>query len=1039
MGTFSQHKTSIVERLEPRRLLSAVLLKDINTATNDSDPGEAVAVGNTVYFLTIEGLWKTDGTTDGTQPVNLGLPARSQPDNLAAIGNELIFFARDGQNNLSVWGSNGTAAGTQSLATFPNTYDVGYPVTVAAGEKLFITFSDGVKPLWVTDGTASGTVELTGASNSAGMGVADITRVGNRVFFAAGNLAANGPALWTSDGTTAGTTMVRDFALNTVLVDPPANLAALGMGVVFTATDAAATDALWVSDGTAQGTTEIAAPMSVSDMTSIGTSAVFRAGGAQGVELWKTDGTTAGTGLLDDLLPGPASSYPYEFVANGDTAYFLAATDTDVGLWKTDGTADGTVRSMAFPSRLDDLTVAGHNLFFFAGSSGYNAIGEYPGQLWESDGTPAGTRMICSATPQPTSANGFTPVGSNLFFAADDGVHGMEPWITDGSLQGTHLLLDINTTPASSRPAHFTTIGGHTFFTAVQGSGTERLWVTDGTPQGTVSLTNDPNADPEPSLLTNVDGTLYFVANDAAHGRELWRSDGTPAGTFMVADLTPGPENSVFSGMLAFNHQLYFALKDSQFQWHMFRSDGTPGGTVSLFVLPSAPVQMIDLGGTLLVSAFGSLYSMNAAQTGLTTLGPGVSGASGVISAGSFYYLAQVRISNLIHTELYRSDGTVANTIVVSDLGLERPQFQSMVAAGGLVYFVLRDSAGTALWRSDGTATGTFRVQALSYGSSWLNGTNLVAIGQTLYFFTFDSNYDDQLWTTNGSTAGTTLVTTIPTGWLYSDAPVMASADGFLYFVAENGVNGARLWESDGTPAGTEIVDDPARTTLTPSLNVLFASAGQLFLSADDGTHGFQPWALGLTGTITARVFNDTNYDGVLDETESGLAGVTTYLDANGNGQLDPGEMSAVTGPDGSCSFSGLTPGAYSIRELLAPAWARTTPGSASEVLIVRPAESSVGPAFGNVRIGTVAMDFAYLLTLAEHYQSPGTFATGDLNGDDFVDFSDLLLLAQNYGHPLSPTGPQGPMSAAVNHYEPTSTSAIDDALWLHRRRKPVG
>ena len=47
-------------------------------------------------------------------------------------------------------------------------------------------------------------------------------------------------------------------------------------------------------------------------------------------------------------------------------------------------------------------------------------------------------------------------------------------------------------------------------------------------------------------------------------------------------------------------------------------------------------------------------------------------------------------------------------------------------------------------------------------------------------------------------------------------------------------------------------------------------------------------------------------------------------------------------------------------------------------------------------------MNFDYLLTLAQHYNQPGTFATGDVTGDDTVNFSDLLLVAQDYGHPLS-------------------------------------
>jgi len=57
---------------------------------------------------------------------------------------------------------------------------------------------------------------------------------------------------------------------------------------------------------------------------------------------------------------------------------------------------------------------------------------------------------------------------------------------------------------------------------------------------------------------------------------------------------------------------------------------------------------------------------------------------------------------------------------------------------------------------------------------------------------------------------------------------------------------------------------------------------------------------------------------------------------------------------------------------------------------------------FGDVLVSSVPMDFSYLLTLAQHYGQQGTFATGDVTDDGSVNFADLLLVAQNYGHPLA-------------------------------------
>ncbi|HZN66605.1 MAG TPA: ELWxxDGT repeat protein, partial [Tepidisphaeraceae bacterium] len=64
-----------------------------------------------------------------------------------------------------------------------------------------------------------------------------------------------------------------------------------------------------------------------------------------GMELWKSDGTPAGTVLLRDFLPGPLGSAPHAFAAAAGAVYFVA-DDGVAGseLWKTDGTAGGTVR-----------------------------------------------------------------------------------------------------------------------------------------------------------------------------------------------------------------------------------------------------------------------------------------------------------------------------------------------------------------------------------------------------------------------------------------------------------------------------------------------------------------------------------------------------------------------------------------------------------------------------------------------------------------------------------------------------------------------
>src|SRR5262249_40855651 len=150
------------------------------------------------------------------------------------------------------------------------------------------------------------------------------TRAGSRVFFTAGD-SATGLELWSTDGTAAGTALVRDIAAGTAAAWPR-TFAALGSRVFFVAADAAHGPELRVSDGTAAGT-----PM-VKDVTpgSTGTSITqaVAAGGklffVANTELWVSDGTAAGTFRPLDINPA-GNDWANALTAVGDFVYFMAS------------------------------------------------------------------------------------------------------------------------------------------------------------------------------------------------------------------------------------------------------------------------------------------------------------------------------------------------------------------------------------------------------------------------------------------------------------------------------------------------------------------------------------------------------------------------------------------------------------------------------------------------------------------------------------------------------------------------------------------
>jgi hypothetical protein len=80
--------------------------------------------------------------------------------------------------------------------------------------------------------------------------------------------------------------------------------------------------------------------------------------------------------------------------------------------------------------------------------------------------------------------------------------------------------------------------------------------------------------------------------------------------------------------------------------------------------------------------------------------------------------------------------------------------------------------------------------------------------------------------------------------------------------------------------------------------------------------------------SISGTVFDDANGDGVQDDGETGIAGITVYNDANNNGKLDPGELTTTTDVNGNYSFTGLTAGNYKIREVIPTGWKQITPSN---------------------------------------------------------------------------------------------------------------
>jgi ELWxxDGT repeat protein len=213
--------------------------------------------------------------------------------------------------------------------------------------------------------------------------------------------------------------------------------------------------------------------------------------------------------------------------------------------------------------------------------------------------------------------------------------------------------------------------------------------------------------------------------------------------------------------------------------------------------------------------------------------------------------------------ELWRSDGTAGGTYLVRDIfpGDDGSQPRKLTTVGGMLLFTARDPThGVELWRSDGTEDGTALVSDINpSGSSALSG--LTDIGGTLLFAAWDPIHGEELWRADGTEAGTMLVSDIVPG-PEGSAPGgftedFANVRGTLFFTADDGTHGEELWRSDGTAGGTTLVRDVRPGGASSYPYGLTRVGGNLFYGARDGSHGVELWRSDGTEAGT-RLVRDT-------------------------------------------------------------------------------------------------------------------------------------------------------------------------------------
>jgi ELWxxDGT repeat protein len=429
-------------------------------------------LNNKIYFSGIEPLhgselWITDGTDAGTSLVSDIVPGggSSSPDNFVLFKNDLYFTAKTataGRELYKISGANGTVTLFKDInAGAGSGFDSTNTSYFIANNLLYFTATNGINgmELWVTDGTAGNTFMLKDITPGAGdtnFGFGQFAQLGNEVIFGI-NVGANSSLdIWKTNGTTAGTLLVKSF--NVPFSGFIGGFLSFKNKLYFAGTDLATGTELWSTDGT---TTEMIADINpgtdgsyplVLNSVIINNRFIFMASTkSNGSELWSSDGIKGGsTTMIKDINPGIENSSPVL-----------------LPVFNFDNIINGNSSSDFFYNR----TQLFNGYIFLIANDGVHGQ-----ELWKTDGTAANTVMVKDLNPG--AADGFSGglyfyTKTGFYFGGDNGATGDEPFVTDGTAVGTSLVKDINPGTGGSNPGFLFLYNGSLYFTADNGDSPE--------------------------------------------------------------------------------------------------------------------------------------------------------------------------------------------------------------------------------------------------------------------------------------------------------------------------------------------------------------------------------------------------------------------------------------------------------------------------------------------------------------------------------------------------------------------------------------
>jgi ELWxxDGT repeat protein len=495
-------------------------------------------------------------------------------------------------------------------------------------------------------------------------------------------------------------------------------------------------------------------------------------------------------------------------------------------------------------------------------------------ELWITDGTPYGTRLLKDIFPGQFGSVGFIVhfcrVGNVLYFPiSSSGGNKRELWKTDGTVEGTVLVSEL---PENSlEPEEITAFGNKIIF-KVRDGGTINytLWVSNGTPAGTTALKQFyAPANNNFSFIPYQNG-LLFAAGTQNEGIELWKTDGTIDGTVMVKDIYPGFYGSYPDNFAKVKDKVFFKSNHPTYGNQIWMTDGTESGTSLLKELKAGSVSA-EPGNLLALN--DSLYFIASNQSNQRTLwisdgssnniyqvknsaqGQPPPHIQGLIKCDSFLLISVYKENSWA---LWRKNGSDGNYFkfkehTISGTG-NFPFFNNWSSSGNISYFNYntRTDQNQKLWITDGTEDGTHflkSIDGIDVFSTGISGFSIFA--NDLYFSIVSLNYSSPIWKSNGTPEGTSVFKEVrDVNYGNFLGSIAHSIEDTLFFMGyKEVIPRNELWRTEGAQKNTRIAME-----IEGEFTLLKSFGGFLYLSITNELNEIELWKYNTTGSIKTKL-----------------------------------------------------------------------------------------------------------------------------------------------------------------------------------------